>query len=518
MKVVSNLLCLVAIVPSYATAGTNSKTKAIRGALTTETHANQTAPVVPQHMRDVTLLPDENLGKQCTAGQEAKTCGTELVCRQGVCSHCQTDRECPLLHQCVKEGGFFSKCSFIQQKAWEAAVTDPWEGLCTILVFLVSIIVTSAGSGGGPVFVPLLATFSRIKDAAAVPLAQCMILAGSLVNLSVLLRRRHPDHPEKPLVDFDCVVLLEPLLCLGVTTGVLVNQASPYWMMLVLLCVALGLGLWRTSAKWLRQRQAELESEALSPTAGGAEPEVVVKVAEVVSDLTNKRNQVTGLTFVWILMAGASFHGLPVCSFEFKVFFGVLAAMLLSFSFAASHFIVGASPVEQRVPFNWIGETLLDSIRYPLFGYGAGFLGGLLGAGGGTILGPVLIEVGLHAEAVQATTALFVFLSSSIATIQFAVLGQQIWHYSLWYSGVTLCGTVVGQIFCEYFVRQRRRYSLVTLAITLTLLASMVALAVVGVHRVLEDFRNGRQMWFSSDRLCDKELIYSAQLDPVKFE
>merc|ERR1719277_541108 len=104
-------------------------------------------------------------------------------------------------------------------------------------------------------------------------------------------------------------------------------------------------------------------------------------------------------------------------------------------------------------------------MRFPIIAFAAGFLGGLLGLGGGIILSPVLLEVGMHSEAVQATTAVFVFLSSSLATIQFAVLQQHVWHYVLWYGGVTTVATLFGQQLCEVYVRRKKRYSMITLAI-----------------------------------------------------
>merc|ERR1719428_1180671 len=75
---------------------------------------------------------------------------------------------------------------------------------------------------------------------------------------------------------------------------------------------------------------------------------------------------------------------------------------------------------------DWTPTTMW---QYPLFAVVAGFLGGFLGIGGGIIMGPLLLELGMGAEANQATTAMFVFLSSSLATIQFVVLGKALPDY-----------------------------------------------------------------------------------------
>merc|ERR1719458_2180414 len=52
----------------------------------------------------------------------------------------------------------------------------------------------------------------------------------------------------------------------------------------------------------------------------------------------------------------------------------------------------------------WTPRTLR---LYPLLSTAAGFLGGFLGIGGGIIMAPLLLELGMAAEASQATTAMF---------------------------------------------------------------------------------------------------------------
>merc|ERR1719401_1500583 len=94
-----------------------------------------------------------------------------------------------------------------------------------------------------------------------------MIFISSVVNLSVLLGQRHPEYHYMPVIDYDCVVLLEPMLALGVTLGVLMNQIAPPWLLLVLLCITLGTSLWRTGKKGLKQWSKEQEQQAQQGSA-----------------------------------------------------------------------------------------------------------------------------------------------------------------------------------------------------------------------------------------------------------
>merc|ERR1719324_433542 len=131
-----------------------------------------------------------------------------------------------------------------------------------------------------------------------------------------------------------------------------------------------------------------------------------------------------------------------------------------------------SSSDSQNPVVDWCGA---GAYKYPIVAGVAGLLGGLLGLGGGVVMSPVLLEIGMHSEAVQATTAMFVLMSSSLASVQFAIHGRYTQPlYLLWFCAIAFVGTLAGQWFCEVFVRRKRRFSLITGAITCILAGSFV--------------------------------------------
>eukprot|EP00929_Paragymnodinium_shiwhaense_P009466 TRINITY_DN113649_c0_g1_i1.p1 TRINITY_DN113649_c0_g1~~TRINITY_DN113649_c0_g1_i1.p1 ORF type:complete len:562 (-),score=102.59 TRINITY_DN113649_c0_g1_i1:166-1851(-) len=490
---------------------------------------------------------DQRLGAICDSSSSAgNQCGQTLVCRKGVCRHCLKNDECPGGHQCVPMIAGENECRPYEDYAWEQAFYDPWgEGMCSFLIFFSAALAAAAGTGGGGVFVPLLIMLSGVRSGAAVPLSQSMVLCGSVVNLSVFMWQRHPDFPGRPKIDYNCVALFVPTLCLGVTLGVLVNRTIPKWLLVVLLLLTLGLALWRTGSKGIKQWKDETkkaEKKALeqqqSPGKQDEEEEAQLAARQRAETDTHEEShmkQVVAIAGIWLIMLLASFHGMSACTWRFGGFLATLAILLVMCTVVIERYVLqeevgddeleagraAASPSAGPKTPAWkhaCESTISSRARFPAIAFGSGFLGGMMGLGGGIILGPVLLEVGMHSEAVQATTSLFVFLSSSLATTQFFVTGSlnMLWHYALWYSFLAMAATIVGQRACEIIIRKYKRFSAITLAIAGILLFSLVALTYVGFIQVREDIMMGRQMWFSTAGLCSGgTAIVTVDVDPA---
>ncbi|KUH32893.1 permease [Thermococcus celericrescens] len=75
-----------------------------------------------------------------------------------------------------------------------------------------------------------------------------------------------------------------------------------------------------------------------------------------------------------------------------------------------------------------------------LIGGIAGFLGGLLGVGGGGIISPALILLGHEPKKVAATTALVVFFSSFSGFLTYWGMGTLDWSLLLWVSVPAIAG------------------------------------------------------------------------------
>lgn len=478
-------------------------------------------------------FPATRVGLQCSPERPREACGLHLVCHKGLCMHCHSDRECGSNRFCQKEITGKNLCVKERVHAWTEVTQDPYEALCSILIFVSSMLAAAAGLGGGGVFVPLLILFSGLSPSDAVPLSQVMILCGSLVNLSVFVGQRHPEFTNASKIDYNCVVLFQPMLCAGVTLGVLINKLSPNWLIIALLLITLVVALWRSSLKAMQQYRKEAQMVDPPTDRAGGEASL-----ENFLWLTNINfRPISAIVLIWIGILLASLHDLAVCSYEYAYY---LAGLMLAMCFATylvSLYVIStpttsdpyddphAPPIPDGDP-PWTARTLSNrgrwtsgsaTVLYASISFCAGLVGGLLGLGGGIILGPILLEIGLHTEAVQATTALFVFISSSLATLQYALLSVEvyIWHYTVWYASITTVATVIGQWACNNYVRKHGRYFPINFAMCLVIAFSAVALGVVGFFQVKQDYEAGLQMGFSWERLCNSKGLGIVAVDSM---
>lgn len=467
-------------------------------------------------LRSWTELAREHghLGVSCNTFTARRQCGTAFVCKMNSCVECAIDRDCGEHYRCELLDIGRRHCiprDLKNQWNWREVVG-------TVLIVVTALLSAAAGMGGGGVYVPLLLLLLGLSTNEAVPLSQMMIAGGATINVIMFCGDRHPQYKHKPKIDYDVVMMLNPGLAGGVTIGVMCNVVTPQWIIVAVLIVTLVLALdkslkkgiqqWKKESDKLRKEaeQRKLEGNDGKQSQTSADRKIQVKLADFKSFRMLVNTNFYPMALIvgcWCFFFMNNLLKAPQCSTLYWL-------QLLGMLFMCGLFTkMGSNVLRTRLEdkdaaegsIEWTPTTLW---LYPTFAVAAGFLGGFLGIGGGIIMGPILIELGMAAEANQATTALFVFLSSTLASIQFVVLGKAMPQFVLWFSMWVLMATFVGQTAIDYVLQKYQRSSLIVLSIAGIIAGSLVMMSIIGVKDTVIDIMRGADMGFHFHALCMK--------------
>jgi len=140
----------------------------------------------------------------------------------------------------------------------------------SIILFFLLAFASAGGLGGGAVVVPVLLVFFKgMEDVYAVPIAACVMFAGSLVNITSYVMQRHPK-ADRPMIDWELLGVMEMQMIAGALVGTLIEKTFPKVALETLMVVLLMYMSYRLAIKFLSQREKEAkEREANNKIADG---------------------------------------------------------------------------------------------------------------------------------------------------------------------------------------------------------------------------------------------------------
>ena len=133
--------------------------------------------------------------------------------------------------------------------------------------------------------------------------------------------------------------------------------------------------------------------------------------------------------------------------------------------------------VHNNYPFHQ-ADVLWDAAQlrlYASFTFLAGIVAGLIGIGGGMVLGPMMLVMGVHPRVSSATTATMILLTSSSVAIMFVTSGLVPWEYAVFFFFVCFCGALIGKKYIDAYVKKTGMAS-----ILIGILAMIIGFATLG--------------------------------------
>jgi len=125
--------------------------------------------------------------------------------------------------------------------------------ICATLGLMVA---AGGGIGGGGILVPIYSLIFGFSAKHAIPLSNVTVLGGAVANTVLNARKRHPL-ADRPLVDWDLILVMEPLTIAGALIGAFLNKVLPETILTVMLVVLLSFTAYTSLKKGVKMYKLE---------------------------------------------------------------------------------------------------------------------------------------------------------------------------------------------------------------------------------------------------------------------
>ncbi|XWS45400.1 hypothetical protein CRYUN_Cryun15aG0133300 [Craigia yunnanensis] len=424
-----------------------------------------------------------------------------------------------------KTQGFLARVAHFLWRGGKSAYEPVWPEMefgwkivvGTIVGFLGAALGSVGGVGGGGIFVPMLTLIVGFDPKSSTAISKCMIMGAAGSTVYYNLRLRHPTL-EMPLIDYDLALLFQPMLMLGISIGVVLNVMFADWMVTVLLIILFigtstkalfkGIDTWKKETM-MKKEAAKLEAEESKPTDGAAQdykplpsgpgtlPEDEVPLLQNIY-----WKELSLLVYVWIgfLIVQIIKEYLPTCSIMYWIVNSLqipIAASLTLFEAICLYKGTRVIASKGKEVTNW---KIYQILLYCSCGIIAGMVGGLLGLGGGFILGPLFLELGIPPQVASATSTFAMVFSSSMSVVQYYLLNRFPVPYAAYFVLIATIAAFTGQHVVRKIIAVLGRASIIIFILALTIFISAISLGGVGIADMVEKLANEEYMGF--ENLC----------------
>jgi len=407
-------------------------------------------------------------------------------------------------------------------------------------------IAAGGGIGGGGVLVPTYIFVLGFEPKYAIPLSNCTILGSSISNLILNVSKRHPK-ADRPLIDWDIMLMMEPLTIAGAVCGTFINVLSPPWLITIMLVLLLsatayktlnkGIKCFREESAALAEKESATPKETVSdggeyktledgggiPEGGASNPVSTTEIKSLECDepdprmlraqkqenetyieiLKSEQNHpawkvlvmflVTGgMLLFTVLKGGGDINPLNLNCHDTLYWILTLAAIpyVLFFCFIGRQHLLKKFYAKQDCGYEYLPKDVewneRNTVRYPLLCSVAGLAAGMFGIGGGIVKGPLMLEMDVEPKVTSATSATMILFTSSGASVSYLIFQQLNLHYASVVFCLGVVFTLIGQLSLTALVKRYNRNSLIILVIGATVFLSAIFMGIESSSSLIE--------------------------------
>lgn len=349
----------------------------------------------------------------------------------------------------------------------------------SLICFIGGALCSGGGIGGGAFYLCTFILLLGMDTHTAVPLSKVTIFGIALGGLFVIVPQKHPLNKLRTLVDYNAVMILQPMVLLGTVVGVFMNVIFPNWLITIGLAILFCVTSYRTLSKGFKLRKKDkmaqklaaeeearkaqealdasnlTESDGVSgielndtkrPANGNGDDDGVALIDDanevpIVTDEHNAKKKETRESvikalsmivvmigmFVFLYLKGST-SGKSAAGIECgsPVYWGLVAAVF-PYMICVTLFVLWfLKRHKRRIVLE--GDLTLSKkqmLQIVFGGFFAGLLSSFLGVGGGVVVGPLLLELGLLPQVATATSSFMIVNMAMLIVVSCCCFSEQ---------------------------------------------------------------------------------------------
>lgn len=394
-------------------------------------------------------------------------------------------------------------------------------------------VAAGGGIGGGGILVPIYILVMGFSPKNAIPLSNVTVFGGAVANTYLNAQKRHPL-ADRPMVDWDLILIMEPLTIAGALLGAFLNKLMREEVLVVMLVLLLSFTAYNTLKKAIkmykvesiqiarqRLKESELsvmasqnnnvnEIEAENDLLDDVGEDLEMEEVEMEEDQELKRIleeertapmlniKILVIMFVVVLLinvlkGGGAFPsplGIECGGVGFWLANIFMLTWIVLISLWIRNYLIKRCERKELCGYKYVeGDIKWDeqaTTLYPAICTLAGFFAGMFGVGGGIVKGPLMLAMGVHPKVSSASSACMILFTSFTATSSFVVFGLLVHDYAVVCLLVGFTATYCGQIALYYLMSKYERNSYIAFSIGSVVLLSALLMTVQSLVSMAE--------------------------------
>lgn len=300
-------------------------------------------------------------------------------------------------------------------------------------------------------------------------------------------------------------------MLLGVSIGVICNKVLPEWLITILFAVFLGFCTFKTCKSgffyWkLENGNQELENGLLKNGSCDETDEPLLENGGIISSIPWLKMGmlvIIWFSFFFLYLLRGNQYGQGIIPMEAcGVGYWIISSVQFPLAIIFTSWILYNRESKQNMPSKkqeGTSETKhgpSGKLIFPIMALLAGVLGGVFGIGGGMLISPLLIQVGINPEVTAATCSFMVLFSSTMSAVQYLLLGMKHVDVALIFAVVCWIASIIGLVVVQRAIERHGRASLIVFSVGIVMALSTVLMTSFGAVDIWRDYTSGNYMGF----------------------